>query len=428
MQVSVETMEGLERKMTVALPSDALNDEVGKRLNELTKTAKINGFRPGKVPLSVVKKRYGAGIHQEVMGEKIQSSFYKALEQEKLRMAGDPKIDLNEKDGGLGYTATFEVYPSVKTADLSSAEIETWTAEVTDQDVDNMVETLRTRAATWETVERASAMGDQVIIDYKGSIDGAPFDGGEGQGMRVALGEKQMIAGFEEHLLDKSAGDPVEMDLTFPEDYKAELAGKAVHFSVTVDHVEQAVLPEVDADFMQKLGVEADNVDLFKAEVRENLEHELTQKITEKHKQKVMDLLVEKHPIDIPKGLLEMEIKALMEQARGMANMPADAPLPRESFAAEALKRVTIGLVISEIVNENNIEVSPEKVSEKIAYFAQSYENPQEMMDFYVRDEKQRRNVESLVLEEQVVDWVLSQAKLNEKTVSFDEVVKPTAA
>ena len=423
MQVSVETTEGLERKMTVELPKDEINQEIGKRLQDLVKKVKINGFRPGKVPLSVVKKRYGGSVRQEVMSDQIQNSYYQALQQEKLKAAGYPKIDVSE-DNEFAYTAVFEVYPTVKPADMKGAEIEKQTASVSDVDVDNMVNKLRERSASWNAVEREAADGDQVDVDFKGTIEGETFEGGEGSGMKVKLGSKQMIAGFEDGLIGKSAGNSMTLDLTFPEDYHAkDLAGKPVQFEITLNAVEEVELPEVDEAFMKSLGVESNDIDAFKIEIRQNLERELEQKLSEKIKNQVMDLLVEKNPIDLPSGLVEMEIDALITQTKSMSQMSGDIELPREIFKEQASRRVVIGLVLSEIVNDNDITVDQDAVQAKIASFAESYENPQQMIDYYNENEEQRRNVETLVLEEQVVDWAMGQANITEKAVDFDSVV-----
>lgn len=423
MQVSVVATQGLERKMTVELPADVINQEIGKRLQELTKKIKINGFRPGKVPLSVVKKRYSGSVHQEVMGDQIQNAYYQALRQENLRAAGYPKIDL-VGDNEYAFTATFEVYPEVKPADLSGVAIEKLTASVTDQDVDNMVEKLRARAATWKTVERAAQDGDQVNVDFKGTINGEAFEGGQGSGMKVKLGAKQMIDGFEAGLLGKQAGDSVGLDLSFPDNYHAkDLAGKPVHFDITVNSVAEMELPAVDQAFMKTLGVETDDVTAFKAEIRQNLERELAQKLSDKVKNQVMDILVEKNPIELPAGLVQMEVDALIQQTKAMSQMQRDFNLPRELFEPQAKRRVIIGLVLSEIVKEHNITVDQNAVQAKIASFAESYEDPQQMIDYYSKNEEQRRNVETLILEEQVVDWVLGQATITEKAVNFDDVV-----
>lgn len=432
MQVSIETTSGLERRLKVAVEEDRIADAVQNRLKEMTRTVKLKGFRAGKVPLKVVEQHYGQQVRQEIVGDVLQSSFYEAVTQEKLRPAGTPTFDdlTNEPGEGLEYTATFEVYPEVAIADLAKETIERPVCEINDNDVEAMIENIRKQNTIWETADRAAVEGDQVTLDFKGTIDGEVFEGGEGQGMKITLGQGRMIAGFEDGLTGAKAGDDVMLDLTFPENYQAEqLAGKPVQFEVHVTGVEAPALPEVDAEFAKKLGVEDGNLDKMREEIRGNMQRELESKIKSRLKEGVMNKLLETHKIDVPAALIESESQALMNQmmqnltSQGMSQQ--DLKLDPAMFNDEADRRVKLGLIMGEIVRTHELKVDPDKVKAMVESIAAPYEHPEEVVKWYYADKNRMAEVESLVFEEQVVDWVMDQAKVEEKIYIFNDLMNP---
>ena len=433
MQVTVESGEGLEKRLLVNLPAEQVNVAVDGKLKELARTVRMDGFRPGKVPLSVVKQRYGEQVKHDVWGELIRSSFYEAATQEKLVPVGEPSIELreDEADGGLAYTATFDVMPKIELADMSSVSIKQPVTEVKDADVDNMIDKLRKQRTTWSEVERASQDGDSVLIDFKGSIDGEVFDGGTGEDMSVVLGSGSMIPGFEDGLVGTSAGDEPILELTFPEDYQAEqLAGKDVRFEITVKKVSEPELPVVDEEFVKSLGVEAGDEASLREEIRTNMEREVKQKVRNRIKEQVMDALLEVNGISVPKAMVEQESKALKQQTEAQmaqAGQSSNLDLPLSVFEGQAERRVKLGMLVSEIVEEHKIEVDQARVEEAIEEHASSYENPQEIIDWYKENPQQRGAVENVVMEDQVVDWVLDQAQTEEENLSFDELLEINA-
>ncbi len=434
MQVSVETTSGLERRLTVAVEEDRIADAVQSKLKDLTRSVKMKGFRKGKVPLKVVQQQYGNQVRQEVIGDVLQASFYEAVSQEKLRPAGMPTFDTKEMAPGKGleYTATFEVYPEVTIADLSQQSIEKPVCEITDADVDNMIENIRKQNTAWETAQRAAEDGDQVNLDFKGMIDGEAFEGGEGKGMTVQIGQGRMIAGFEEGLKGAKAGDDLTLNLTFPENYQAEhLAGKPVEFAIHVNAVEAPKLPEVDAEFAKQLGVADGDLDKMREEIRNNMLRELENKIKSRLKEGVMDKLLASHEIDVPAALIENEAQALVSQMRqnlasqGMGQQ--DLKLDPAMFHDQADRRVKLGLIMSEIVKQHDLSVDPDKVKAMVESIAAPYEHPEEVVKWYYADKRRLAEVESLVFEEQVVDWVMDQARVEEKTIEFNELMNPKA-
>ncbi len=434
MQVSVENMSGIERRLTVSIDEDRINDAVQSKLKDLTKTVKLDGFRKGKVPMSVVKQQYGSRVRQEIIGDLIQSTFYEAVSNEKLRPAGLPDINTKEMAPGKGleYTATFEVYPEVGIASFAAESIEKPVSEISDADVDKMVEIIRKQNMEWHEVDRAAEEGDKVSVDFRGTIEGEPFEGGEGKDMVVELGQKRMIDGFEEGLKGAKAGDELTLDLTFPENYQVEdLKGKPVQFAIKVNRVEAPVLPELNADLAKKLGVEDGDLDKMREEIRNNMQRELDSKLKSKLKEGVMDKLMSLHPIDIPAALVEEEARLLAEQmkqnlaSQGMGQQELNLPI--DMFKGEAEKRVGLGLIMSEIVKQNDIKIDPERVKKTIENIARPYEQPEEVIKWYYSDKRRLGEVESLVLEEQVVDWVMEQAKVEEKSYNFDELMNPKA-
>lgn len=428
MQVSVESTSSLERKMTVEVPSERIDEEVEKRLKSLVGRVRIDGFRPGKVPFKVVKQRYGKGVYQEVLGEVLQSSFQEAVVQEKLHPAGSPNIEPKTLEEGkaLEYTATFEIYPEIELKPVGELKITRPEAEIGDADIDAMIETLRKQRVNWVSAERASEEGDQITIDFEGKLDGEPFDGGKGEGMAVVLGQGRLIEDFERQLSGLSVGDEKTLDVTFPDDYASEaLAGKQTQFDVVVKKVEAPELPEVDDDFIKLFGVEEGGVEAFRAEVRANMQREMDQAIKARVKNQVMDGLFELHAIDIPNALITEEISRLRQQAMSSMGQNDAARFPDQLFEAEAKKRVSLGLIIGEIVKSKDIELDQAKVEAMIQEFASTYEDPQQVVAYYKGNAQARAGVEAMVLEEQVVDWVLENATLTSENTDFDSLMNP---
>jgi len=434
MQVSVESSEGLERRMKVELPVDQVNEAVEKRLKEIARTAKLDGFRPGKVPLSIVRKRFAADVRNEVFGELVQSSYFQALAQENLQPAGEPVVEPLEMSEGMGYTATFEVMPEIELQSLADKTITRSVAQVTDADVDEMIEKLRKQRATWSDVEREARDGDQLTINFKGFIDGEAFDGGSADGVPLVLGSNSMIEGFESGLLGAKAGESRTLELQFPDDYRVEnLAGKAATFEVEVVKVAEQVLPELDEEFAKAFGVNEGGYEGLLKEIRSNMERELEEKIRGLLKDQAMELLLEAHPIEVPKAMVQQEAQALQQQTKAnmaQAGQNSQMELPLSLFEDQARRRVALGLIVGEVVRQNDIQLDEDRLRAKIEQFAQSYEQPQEVIDYYYdeNNKQQLGTVANVVLEEQVVDWVLEQAKIEDAEVSFGDVMDPKAA
>lgn len=427
MQVSVETISGLERRMTVEIPKEKIDQEVRSRLKSLAHRAKIDGFRPGKVPMKVIEKRYGDQVQQEVLGDVIQSSFYEAISQEKLVPAGQPRIEpkVSPSDAGaMEFTATFEVYPEIQLADMSQISVEKPVVEITEQDIDNMVETIRKQQTSFKTAEKKSAEGDKVIIDFEGLLNDEPFEGGTAQEYPILLGSKRMIPGFEEQLVGVEANQETSLSVTFPQDYHAQnLAGKDVKFNVKVHRVEQPELPELNDEFAVTMGVKEGGLQAFRDQIKENMERELNTAIKNRLKQQVMDGLLDKNQFDLPKALVDSEIHALVEQRK--QSMGQNLELDGSVFEGQAKRRVALGLILSEIIKQHNIKASPNKVREIVEGIAASYETPDEVIKYYYGNKQRMNEIENYALEEEVVDWVLSQVSVQEKGFTFDEIMNP---
>ncbi|MCU7922941.1 MAG: trigger factor [Candidatus Thiodiazotropha sp. (ex Dulcina madagascariensis)] len=421
MQVSVESGEGLERRLIVELPAEQIDAEVTKRLKQIGRTAKLDGFRPGKVPMNMLRRNFGGQVLQEVYGRMIETSYQEAIQQEKLHPAGMPKIEPKEADGeGLfSYVATLEVMPEIALAPLKG-EIKRPVAEVGEQDIDEMIEKLRKQRATWNGVERAAEEGDQVRINFKGTIDGDVFEGGSGENVDLVLGSKRMIEGFESGLVGVVKAEKRTIGLQFPKDYHVEeLAGKPVTFEVEANQVSEEVLPPVDDDLAKEFGTD-EGVDKLKADIRENMQRELSQRIQSRIKAQAMDLVYQLNKIDLPTVLIDEEIEALRKQAREQLGQGAGSfELPREMFEEQAKRRVTLGLVIGEIIKQNDIQVDNDLVREKIEEFAASYEHPEEVIKYYYANQQPLASVQNVVLEDQVVDWVLAQADVSDEQTTF---------
>lgn len=436
MQVSIETTSGLERRLTVAIPANTVDAEVTKRLNDAAKTVRINGFRKGKVPMRVVKQRFGAGVRQEVLGDTINRSFYEALQKEAIRPAGQPNIEPKQMDEGkdIEYVATFEVYPVVELQGLEGLEVTKYDADITDADVDKIIDTLRENNAEWNAVERVAADGEQVNIDFDGTKDGEAFDGGAGKGVDLILGSNTMIAGFESGLVGAKAGDEVELNLTFPDDYQAEdLRGAAVVFKVVVNSVSEKVLPELNDEFFAKFGVTDSDTEKFKQEVQENMDREKQIALKAKVKDQLMDALLAANEIETPKSLVSAEIDAMrnqmVQQYGGAAeNMDLRSLLPDDMFRERAEKRTTLGLLVAAIVDQEKLKADKDVVRRLIEDAAATYQDPESVINQYYGDERLLASVEAAALEEGVVDFLLAKAVIAEVTVSYEEAIKPLEA
>lgn len=431
MQVSVETTSGLERKMTVAIPSDRIDSEVETRLKDTAKRVRIDGFRPGKVPMREVKRRYGLGVRQEVLSELMRSTYFEAVMQEKLNPAGAPSIEPVEgAEEEFSYVATFEVYPELEPKGMDAIEVVRPKVEISDEDVAEMIDILRKQQGTWEAVERAAADGDQVTIDYVGTKDGEEFDGGKAENAPLVLGSNSFIPGFEDGLVGASAGDEKVLDLKFPEEYgNADLAGAEVQFTVNVKAVSEQKLPELDEEFFARFGVEGNDEESFRAEVKKNMARELDQAVKNKVKNQVMDGLVEQNEVEIPAALVNEEIDRMREQAVqqfGGAQGGFDPKqLPAEMFQDQAKKRVHVGLVVAEIIKVNELSADDEKVDAMLNEMASVYQEPQQVIDWYKNNPEQLNQLKAVVLEEQVVEKVLDAAKVEDKEMSYQDAVKP---
>ncbi len=435
MQVSLETTSGLERRLTVGVPAEQVESEVENRLKQAARTVTIKGFRKGKVPLSVVKQRFEAGIRQEVVGDVISRSFYAAVQKENVKPAGQPSIQPKQLTAGkdLEYVATFEVYPSVALSDLSAYEIKRYTAEVTEADVDNMIGVLRKHQASWTAVDRAAEDGDQVDINFVGTKDGVEFAGGKADNHKLVLGSKSMIPGFEEGIIGMKAGEQKTVSVTFPEDYQAEeLKGAKAEFVITVNSVSAPQLPELNDEFFQKFGVEKGGEEQFRKEVKLNMDRELANALKAKVKLQVMDALVASHSTDTPKALVANEIQVLRNQmlqrfGGQQQNFDVKALLPDTMFQDEAARRVTLGLIVGEIVKANKLKPDSKRVRAMIEEIASTYQEPSEVIEYYSNNQELMAGVESAVLEDQVVDHILSQAKVTDVVTNYDEIIKANA-
>lgn len=431
MQVSVETTQGLERKMTIAVPSDTVDSAVNSRLQEAARNVKLNGFRKGKVPFKVIKSKFGAGVRQEVVGELMSKSYYEAIDQQSLKPAGQPSIDpKNLKEGeDLEFVATFQVYPEISLPDFTKIKVERLGADISDADIDEMIETLRKQRQTWEPADRAAAKGDTVNIDYKGSIDGELFEGGSAQGTNLVLGSERMIPGFEEGIEGKAKGDVFTLDLSFPEEYhNKDLAGKQVAFELTLNTVSEQVLPAVDEEFFKSFGVQEGGLEAFREEVTNNMRRELKTASRNKLKNKIMDALVDSVDAEIPDALVAAEVDQLRQQAMqqfGGGQNIDPSMLPDELFKEQAARRVLLGLVLGEVIQQQDLKADAAKVRETIEELASTYESPDDVINWYYGNQEQLASIESTVLEDQVFDYIIEQSDVSDKTVGYQEVIKP---
>ena len=434
MQVSVETTQGLERRLTITVSADSVDSAVKQRLQQLAKTQRINGFRPGKVPVSVIKKRFGAAVRQEVAGDVMQRNFYEAIIKEQITPAGMPTFDLTKDVDGedLEFVATFEVYPEVEVKGVEELEIEKAVVEITDKDLDNMMETLQKQHATWKDVKRKAKKDDKVVIDFVGTIDGEEFDGGKAEDFPLELGKGRMIPGFEKPLVGAKKGDEVTAEVTFPEDYHAEgLKGKDAVFNITVKNVEGLNLPKLDDEFATLFGVQEGGVDALKAEVKKNMQRELDQTLKSQLKEAVIAGLLEKNDLEVPQGLIDQEINVLRDQAKQrfeqQGQTAAMPELPADLFQDNAKRRVSVGLLLGEVIKTEELKADEDKVDTLIETAASAYEDPQEVIDYYKGNNELMQQMQNLALEEQAIEVIVSKAKVTEVEKPFDEIMNKTA-
>jgi len=433
MQVSLETLSGLERRMTIEVPAETIESQVQSRLKEAAKNFQMKGFRKGKVPVKVIKDRFGAGVRQEVLGEVMSNSWVEAVTQEQVKPAGQPRIEPTNLEEGknLEFTATFEVYPEIDLQDFSGITIEKKSAEIADADIDKMIETLREQRKTYKEVERASQDEDQVNLDFTGTIDGEEFEGGKAKGTNLVLGSKLMIPGFEEGLVGLSAGDEKTLSLTFPEDYhNKDLAGKEAEFAVKVNSVSEATLPELDDEFFASFDVAEGGLEAFRKEVATNMARELKNAAKNNIKNQVIEGLLKIHEVTVPSALTANEINALRQQAMqqfGGGQNIDPSMLPDDLFKEQAERRVALSLIMNEIVNKNELKPDPDDVRTLIEEMAESYEKPEDVVKWYYSDKEQLANVEAMALEESVIDLVVNAAQVTESNVSYEEALKPPA-
>ncbi len=423
MQVSVENTSALERRMTVQIPAEQVDSVVKTRLQSMTRTVRLDGFRPGKVPFKVVERKFGPQVRLEALGELISSTYQEAIQQQNLRPAGDPRIEPPQSEGGetLQYVATFEVYPEFEPAAVSAIKVTRPKAEVTDADVDGMLEKLRKQRVSWEPKDAAAAVGDRVIIDFVGTIDGESFSGNKASNLPLELGSKTMIDTFEDQLVGAKAGEERSIEVNFPADYSfADVAGKPARFEVKISQVQAARLPELDDSFADSFGISGGGLQGLRAEVRRNMERELNQTIKNKVKRQVFDALMEQNAIDVPKALVSSEVDALARQAEQQGMQSGG----REAFENEASRRVALGLIIGEIIRRNQLQVDPERVRAEVENLSASYEKPEEVVQYYYSNRDALAGVQSYVMEDIVMDWVLEQAQVTEESTTFDNVMQ----
>jgi trigger factor len=427
MQVSVESIGKLERRMQVQVPADRVSKEIAARLKDLSRTARLKGFRPGKAPITVIKQQFGPQVHREVIGELLQSSYEEAVTQNQLTPAGSPRIEPQSMDEGqdLKYVATFEVFPEVVTQPIESLQIDKVTAEVTESDIDAMIERLRKQQVQYAPVTRAAAAGDKVTIDFEGSIDGTPFAGGKGENIAIVIGEGRMLPDLENGLIGAVADDKRDIKVNFPADYRAtELAGKLAVFATHIKTVDEPKLPELDEEFCKAFGVTEGGLAKLREDVAANMRRELDQNIRARNKSAVMDKFYQANPLDLPNVLVEGQIRDMQMEAmrRSGAKDAAQAP-PREPLVEPAKRRVALGLLLNDVIRKNNLVVERDRVNQRLDELVGAYGDAATMKRAYLQNADAMRQVESLALEDQVVDWILAHAKVHEAASSFKDLM-----
>ena len=437
MDVTVENLEGLNRKITLALPWEGIRAAVDKKLSQTQRKAKVQGFRPGKAPLKMVDAMYGADIRNEVLNDAVVKAFYEVVEAQKLRVAGLPRfneVENQDDENTFKIDAQFEVFPEVKVGDLSAQEIEKASTEVSDAEVDKTIEILRGQRTRYNHVERAAQKEDRVIIDFAGKIDGEAFDGGSAENYPFVLGQGQMLPEFEAGVEGLKEGESKDVEVSFPEDYHGkEVAGKTAVFTITLRNVSAATLPEVDEEFAKQLGIVDGDVAKMRDEVKKNVSREVNRRVAEKNKAAVMDALLAVTEFDVPAALVQEETGRMMQDARqNFINQGFDAKqlpeLPADMFTEQATRRVKLGLILAQLVEEQQLQPTNDDIRDIVAEFAESYEDPAEVIEWYMGDAERQQGPAALATEAKIVEFVLGKAKVTDKALSFDEVMGNTAA
>lgn len=426
MEVSLETMEGLGRRLTITVTADKIEEAVKQELHKVAKTARIDGFRKGKVPMNIVVQRYGSTVRQDVLGDLMQNHFVDALVSQKLSPAGGANYQPTQYIMGENYTyhVEFEIYPEITLKDLSAIEIEKPIVEITEADVDTMIEALRKQQATWTKTNRAAQTEDRLTLDFNGFVDGEAFENGKSEDFVLVTGQNQMIPGFEEGLLGHSAGDSFTLDVVFPADYQAEaLRSKAATFEILLKKVEERQLPELAPEFIKRFNAKEGTVAALRAEISKNMQRELTNSLRNNIKSQVIEGLLKTNPIDVPSALIEREIETLKQQAAQRFRLPEKqaAALPNELFAAQAKNHVSAGLLLGEVINAQKLEIDEALARILLEEMAAAYEDPQEFIEYYQQNDELMKNVRNMALEQQAIDALLAQSKVTEKVLPFNE-------
>ncbi len=429
---NVETLSGLQRRLNASIPQQQLRGEMEARLKHIGRTAKVHGFRPGKVPYKVLEQQYGQSVQQEVLGESLQRSFADAAVTNKLQVAGYPQFEIKTADLNapqIEFSATFEVYPEVTLGDISGESVNRVAFTLSDADVEETINTLRKQRAEFKKTDRSAQNDDQVRIDFSGKLNGVVFDGGEAKDFAVVLGSGRMLPDFEKAIVGMKAGETKSFDMTFPVDYHGkDVAGKQVTFTIVAHVVEEAHLPEVDAEFAKSLGAADGDVAKLKQEIRDNIGREAERRVKARNKDNAMEVLLKLAQLEVPKALLESEAKNLMQQtlhdmeARGM-KIPKGMQLPTDMFVERATKRVKLGLILAELVKKHDLQAKPEQMKALVQEYAQSYEHPEDVVRWYAAEPGRMREVENLVLEDNVVAWVMAGAKVSDQIVTLNELM-----
>lgn len=431
MSISIETLEGLQRRVTITVAADKIEAAYKEQLKGYAKNARVDGFRKSKVPHAIIEQRFGLAARQDVLSDEMQRAFFDAVIAEKINLAGRPTFTPNNYQPGqeFSFTATFEVFPEVELKGLENIEVEKPVVEITEADLDKMIDVLRKQQATWAESQAAAQAEDRVVIDFVGSVDGEEFEGGKATDFTLAMGQGRMIPGFEEGIVGHKAGEQFDIDVTFPEEYHAEnLKGKAAKFAITLKKVENIVLPELTEEFVKKFGA-AKTVEELRAEIKKNMQRELKNAVTARVKNQVINGLIAQNEIEVPAAAVEEEVDVLRRQAvqRFGGKPEMAAQLPAELFEADAKRRVQVGLLLSTVIGTNELKVDEKRVEETIAEIASAYEQPAEVVAHYAKNRQLTENIRNVVLEEQAVEVVLAKAKVTEKATSFDEVMAQQA-
>lgn len=428
MSISIETLEGLQRRVTITVPADKIEAAYKEQLKGYAKNARVDGFRKGKVPHSIIEQRFGLAARQDVLSDEMQRAFFEGVMAEKIALAGRPTFTPNNYQPGqdFSFSATFEVFPEVELKGLENIEVEKPVVEITEADLDKMVDVLRKQQATWAESQEAAKAEDRVVIDFVGSVDGEEFEGGKATDFVLAMGQGRMIPGFEEGIVGHKAGEQFDIDVTFPVDYHSEnLKGKAAKFAITLKKVENIVLPELTEEFVKKFG-NAKSVEDLRAEIKKNMQRELKNAVTARVKNQVINGLIAQNDIEVPAAAIAEEVDVLRQQAvqRFGGKPEMAAQLPAELFEADAKRRVQVGLLLSNVISQNELKVDEARVEAMIADIASAYEQPAEVVEYYAKNRQLTENIRNVVLEEQAVDAVLAKAKVTDKALSFDELMQ----